>query len=277
MRAVPPPIFALNLPILALAFALASPARAQDADAAIAAFDEGRLSEAGPLLLEALQSGRLGAVEWSEVHRRLGTLSAARGEMERAREHFRAALVVAPDREPPPELGPDGIALYEAARRSQGPAPITLTLAEGDEVSTIVVRLQNLPDDVLAEVLLSAGAERRRVSASEASAGVTLALLDRARLVEARVHDRFGNTVAAGELQRADAVVVPDPDTIEDPDAIESPARLDPAAQEAERRRVRRRRAAIATAVVIVLGAVAAGVAVYASGRVGVEVVPVDP
>lgn len=143
------------LPLVFLA--IAAPAAAQDSlESARRAFDEGALDVALERFTDALENPSHGRAELAEIHRYLGVLRIAQGDVESAMREFEYSLALDPNQTAPAELGSAHRARFDQIRTSRS-GPLALTLSQtgtvSREASTAVrPRLTNAPAGLVASI-----------------------------------------------------------------------------------------------------------------------------
>lgn len=192
-------------------------------DAALRAYQDGRVEEAERALERALERGESGPETLFTIHRSMGLVQAVMGQQDAARAHFARALAIRPTASTPAELPPQMRALFESLREDATATRIRI------EARSPVSRSTTTPIHLEALDAPPGWARQVRVRVGEAGWTTTTSLDDGVEVpipadawgpgeswvLFADVLDAHGNVIArARQVVTADAPVASTPSTV---------------------------------------------------------------
>jgi hypothetical protein len=204
-------------------FAIAAPVAAQDSlESARRAFEEGALDVALERFTDALENPSRDRAELAEIHRYLGVLRVAQGDVESAMREFEYSLALDPNQTAPAELGAAHRARFDQIRGARtGPIELALSAsgAVSREASTAVsARLTNAPAGLVASIRIASDSTGWQTELAPSATEFRLppaawGARDRVTVTASAV-DAHGNVIVAANVELAPAVVAPARETV---------------------------------------------------------------
>ena len=183
------------------ASASAQPASGDPLARADAAFEEGRVAEAGRAYEDAIESGALDPDGLARASLRLGIVCALGSEDARAGRHFANALALAPSLPTPEGLSDALAARFEALRSAREGRRVRVVVEVSGEDAPIGVDVRDAPPGLVRTIEIE-GTGLRRTHAWD-GVRIDFDVPSASRPIAARALDAHGNVIASAGARAA--------------------------------------------------------------------------